>query len=246
MYQHYTMMIPQDPGTPGDANKITDDVVGIMTNGVLLDSHSQTWSYDMCNGHSDTKRQYHYHIPPICYLKSMGVATPNAPNWWINDAGNEVRAYAEMTDQFPQTASASPVVGFARDGFPIYALYDAAGNIQRSADLDECNGKTDNNSYGYYITAEPPFVPTCLKGNVGSIAYATTTIACPSDGITNVIAGVATVVVDPDDGTSVVVDPGGGTSVVVDSDADSSAGYAKIPLLGTLVLVVAATMAFFI
>ena len=121
MYQHYIMMIPQVPGTPGEAKTIEDGVVGLMTNGVLLDTHEQTWSYDECTGHSDTKHQYHYHLPPTCFLKSMGVAVPEDSDWWMND--EKVRLYEEMSAQWPSTGS-SPVVGFARDGFPIKALYD--------------------------------------------------------------------------------------------------------------------------
>lgn len=198
-------MIPQEPSL-GDATKITDDVVGIMTNGVLLDSHSQTWSYDMCNGHSDTKHQYHYHIPPICYLESMGVSVPQSASWWINDEGTAVRPYEDMSAQFPAMGS-SPVVGFARDGHPIKALYDSSGALQRSApfngDLDECNGKEDGDGYAYYITAEPPFVPTCLRGNVGSFSSVPTDKVCPKDGIKNTIEGLSA------EGTQ-EVPPGGG------------------------------------
>ena len=195
--QHYTMMIPQDPGTPGEATPIEDDVVGIMTNGVLLDSHTQTWSYDSCNGHSDKKHMYHYHIPPICFLKSMGVPTPDSAEWWISDDGSEVRAYDDMPAQFPATGN-SPVLGFARDGFPIKALYDASGTLVRSADLDECNGKDDGEGYAYYITPEPPFAPTCLRGTVGSFAAAPTDIVVPAAGITNSISGLEEVE-DPED-----------------------------------------------
>ena len=185
------MMIPMNPGEPGEATPISNEV-GIMNNGVLLDTHEQTWSYDMCTGHSDTKHQYHYHLPPTCFLESMGMTVPDS-NWWINDNGNEVRDYKEMAAQWPNKGS-SPVVGYARDGFPIYALYDSAGNLQRSklygGELDECNGKDDGNGYGYYITSEPPFVPTCLRGTIGSFSYAPTQIACPSDGITTSVSGV--------------------------------------------------------
>jgi len=232
MYQHYTMMIPQEPGTPGDATEIKDNVVGLMSNGVLLDTHEQTWSYDSCNGHSDKMHQYHYHIPPICYLKSMGVATPEKADWWMADNGSEVRAYDEMTAQWPSTGS-SPVIGYARDGFPIYGLYDTDGNIQRSkmygGDLDECNGKEDSNGYGYYITAEPPFVPTCLRGSIGSFAFAPTDIACPKEGITNSIEGLSASTEE----------------VVTDNTEkeDDSGAYAKVPIFSALVT---ATVAFFV
>lgn len=253
------MMIPRNPTTGDEATTITDDVVGIMTNGVLLDSHSQTWSYDMCNGHSDTKHQYHYHIPPICYLKSMGVSTPDSENWWINDEMDAVRPYEEMAAQFPETGS-SPILGFARDGHPIKALYDSSGSLVRSAafdgDLDECNGKTDDDGYAYYITSEPPFVPTCLWGDVGSFTAVQTQLACPKDGITNTIEGVSTDTLTDggtiDEGT---IDEGTGepideeTDEVVtegDSPAEASSdSHASAPSLETFVTVAAAA-AFFV
>lgn len=249
------MMIPQEPGTPGAATDITDNVVGLMTNGVLLDTHEQTWAYDSCDGHSDKSHQYHYHIPPICYLKDMGVPTPAADNWWIADNGSEVRTYAEMSDQWPSTGS-SPVIGFARDGFPIYGLYDADGNIQRSkvfgGDLDECNGKEDSNGYGYYITAEPPFVPTCLKGSIGSFAFAATDIACPKGGISNTIVGVtAPPTLDVGDALDDVPTGGGETTggedvAEADESEEESAAFAKVPIFSALVAILGSTAAFFV
>jgi len=189
------MVIPANPGAPGtDSKMIKDDVVGILANGVLLDSHKQTWSYDSCNGHSDTKGQYHYHIAPSCFLAEMMGATNSAASdsWWINDQGTAVRSHDDMAAQFPSTGSPSPVVGWSLDGYPIYALYDAEdGTLQRSAGfggaVDECNGKLDSQgNYGYYITADPPFAPPCLKGEaVGYFSYHTTDKRCPADGIQN-------------------------------------------------------------
>jgi len=192
LFQHYTMIIPQNPGTPNETTVMDGDVIGVMTNGVLLDAHEQTWTYDSCNGHSDKKHQYHYHIPPICFLQSLGIAFADSPDWWIADSGNETRLFGEMADQFPKDGTPSPVVGFARDGFPIYGPYDENGALQRSkefsGDLDECNGKVDSNGdYGYYMSVDPPFAPRCLRGEVGSFSYHSTDISCPKDGISNKI-----------------------------------------------------------
>lgn len=220
------MMIPSDPGTPGavgEATYLDDDVVGIMVNGVLLDAHKQTWSYDICNGHSDRKHQYHYHIPPICFLESMGVAFADGHTWWIDN--KEVRAFEKMKDLFPVQASPSPVIGYARDGFPIYGPYDNTGNRMSSAlyggNLDECNGKLDaNGNYGYFLTVDPPFAPPCLRGNVGSFTYATSDKACPREGIVNTV-----VVTDTD-------------PAVVEDDKESSAFINSIPfVVATLALV---------
>ena len=120
----------------------------------------------------------------------MGVAFADSHTWWINDYGNETRAWEDTAAQFPETSLSSPVLGFARDGFPIFGPYDDAGNLQRSAgfggDLDECNGKMDSNgNYGYYFSVDPPFAPVCLRGEIGTFSYSTTDITCPKEGIRN-------------------------------------------------------------
>jgi len=236
------MMIPDTTGEPGAAKKVDGDVVGIMLNGVILDVHEETWAYDLCNGHSDTKHQYHYHIPPICYLKTMGVPVPDSDSWWMNDAGDAVRSYDTMHEQFPATGS-SPVVGWARDGFPIYAVYGPDGNLQRSqvygGDLDECNGKSTNGSYAYYLTAEPPFVPTCLKGEVGPFAYAPTTKACPKGGISNT---VKTADGAPADGA-----PADGAPAPAPAPTpDTSGAFGSLPYFSALLAIAAATVASFV
>ena len=90
----------------------------------------------------------------------MGIPVPSTPDWWINDAGTEVRTYDDMAAQFPSSSSvmasrqvpvgsslfSSPVVGFARDGFPIFGPYDEEGTLLTASggSLDECNGKTED------------------------------------------------------------------------------------------------------
>jgi len=168
-----------------------------MTNGVLLDSHQATWAYDSCGGHSDKKHQYHYHIPPHCFLKDHGVATPEDADWWIDDSQDKkvVRNYANMSDVWPDSDEPSPVLGFARDGFPIMGPYDADGTLQRGkmfgGKLDECNGKMDiNDDYAYYFTVDPPFAPPCLRGDVGVFSFASTEKKCPANGIVTTFVDV--------------------------------------------------------
>lgn len=131
-------------------------------------------------------------MPPICFLKSQGLVFADSPGWWISDDGEETRLFSTMADQFPKTGPPSPIIGFARDGFPIFGPYDTFGNLVRSADfggdLDECNGKMDNDgNYGYYLSVDPPFAPTCLRGKMGSFAYVSTDFACPKNGVSNTI-----------------------------------------------------------
>jgi hypothetical protein len=62
-------------------------------------------------------------------------------------------------------------------------VYDAG------IELDGCNGKKDHQGrYGYYLTVDPPFAPTCLKGtHRGTFSYYTTDKACPRAGIENMV-----------------------------------------------------------
>ena len=159
--------------------------------------------------------------------------------------------YSEMSAQWPSTGK-SPVVGWARDGFAIKALYDSSGALQRSqlfgGDLDECNGKDDGTGYAYYLTAEPPFAPPCLKGTIGSFTYAPTTIACPKEGISNNVSGVKVMeppsTTDPTDpGTT---DPSGTTDPTDPTGSTGSGESSAVSIVSSLVPVVAAASVAFL
>lgn len=82
---------------------------------------------------------------------------------------------------FPYDSSGeaeSGTIGFAADGFPIYgsfirdqgqvrevqSSYRGMEFVAGSGDLDECNGMVKDGSYGYYLTPNYPFTPSCFKG----------------------------------------------------------------------------------
>lgn len=130
---------------------------------------------DSHNAHTQPTGVYHYH------------GTPNA-----------------MFDETDDSA-ASPVIGFAADGFPIYGTFfvdSTTGNVRKATssyalksgsrgeasndnpggdydgeyvddyeyvsgtgDLDECNGMTVGDQYGYYVTESYPWVIACFSGD---------------------------------------------------------------------------------
>ena len=191
---------------------------GIMLNGVLLDilpaacydtgneplgqerigcgmdQIDHPWRYDAMspyngfgtdehNAHTQPDGTYHYHANPMAlFEQDCGILT-----------------------------LASPVIGFAADGFPIYGSCFEENGIANKAlssyklksgarvtvngyqtpqagiglinsdnydgqfrgdyeyvaglgDLDECNGKTVDGQYGYYVTNTYPWVMACFKG----------------------------------------------------------------------------------
>jgi len=203
-----------------------------MGNGIVLESHNPTWAYDACSGHSDKNHHYHYHIPPLCYLKTLGVTTPDDPEWWLweVDGIKTVKNYTDMAAAWPEISLPSPLVGFARDGFPIYGPYNDSGMRQSGkdygGDLDECNGKTDmDGKYGYYLTVDPPFSPPCLRGEIGSFDHTSTQVKCPADGIFNTIIPIGGLVTNGDNdnsGGTIVTTPIGGD--VIDGKDDTSNG----------------------
>jgi len=186
---HYVFTIPLElptPGTPVYLSDIGEEVVGITVNGILIDSHDPTWSYDGCNGHSDTNHQYHYHIPPFCLSNALNATGPSAFDWWVDNTGNYVASDADKIAAFPTTGT-RVLMGWARDGFPIYNSYDANGDLQTNSTLDECNGKGEGDEYAYYFTPDAPYAPTCLRGDIGSFTYWETDQKCPSNGISTTV-----------------------------------------------------------
>jgi YHYH protein len=67
---------------------------------------------------------------------------------------------------------ASTLIGYAFDGYGIYAERDAAGNLPTDADLDACHGRTSavmwdghlTTMYHYDVTLEYPYTLGCYHG----------------------------------------------------------------------------------
>jgi len=152
-----------------------EGTVGVAVNGVLLVGHhvdalggeegEMTMTFDNCGGHGGKDHKYHYHVPPLCLLVSLGGEVPKRSDWWL-------AKHPEA--QWPKvTSKQSPIIGWAVDGFPIFGPYDPETKEMHvsqgagcSSKLDECNGKLlSNGQYAYFITATYPYVPKCLKGS---------------------------------------------------------------------------------
>ncbi|OUR98599.1 hypothetical protein A9Q84_04070 [Halobacteriovorax marinus] len=162
---------------------------GIALNGVPFDpgaaewykgERNSLWQYEALSGavalgvdenhaHVQPTGAYHYHGKPSKLLKNLGLVK----------------------------GSPSPLIGYAADGFKIYALYGEAGKemtssyklkkgqraiggkhdgtfvvdyeyIAGSGTLDECNGMVFNGSYAYFLTNSFPIIPRCFRGTPDS------------------------------------------------------------------------------
>ena len=125
------------PSAPQEAKKLEHmgGVVGIAMNSVLLvhehPEEGMTWLFDSCGGHSDTFGHYHYHAPPLCLLKSLGIPVPNASSWWKTQGANAWASHGPEVQ-----------IGWAMDGAPIMGPY-RGDVLARVEDLDECHGAVD-------------------------------------------------------------------------------------------------------
>lgn len=97
----------------------------------------QTRQLDKCGGHAGRGNDYHYHASPTCMIDEM-----------IN-AGDDA------------------IIGWAFDGFPLYANNNPDGTAVDDLDLDVCNGQLDDEfGYRYHTSKDAPYIIQCLMGKV--------------------------------------------------------------------------------
>ncbi len=153
--------IPLQPVFNNQPSDTPLGTVGVAVNGIPIynpfENPHQGWAYGRlfsgCCGHPQRNGVYHYHKYPTC-LQLL--------------TGNNSRTEKEKCDEIDAllaNGGHSPLLGFARDGFPIYGPVgwadsgritkllqsgytgsdDSFGNpryITSSGDLDQCNGLT--------------------------------------------------------------------------------------------------------
>lgn len=175
--------------------------------------------YDHCNGHADSiGPRYHYHALPVCLLHSLGGEGMAEEDWpYFTQAQyqdeydtSDMKAYVEkLIGLFPETGTAT-LLGYARDGHPMYSPYDEDGNLIKYGSafqgessvtylsttyedvgdwvtsLDLCNGAEMNDgTYRYYFTPSPPWTISCYRGKKVSISEdsASADCTCPDEGL---------------------------------------------------------------
>ncbi|RMG26565.1 MAG: YHYH protein [Bacteroidetes bacterium] len=136
----YFQMGPGGPGGPGNNVPATR---GIALNGVEFSAPAPVNNilgaytlapFDDAGGHINVHQGYHYH------------------------------AATGMSYSVAQTDGHAPLIGYAMDGYGIYARLDANGN--EPADLDDCRGHSDEvRGYHYHVDAagNNNFI-NCLRG----------------------------------------------------------------------------------
>lgn len=142
-----TILIPVTPVPLSGTGSIDQEGVGVALNGIVMDAPAPVANikaaytiaaFDDQGGHVNPHTGYHYHA-------AMGASH--------------------------QVASAdghAALIGYALDGFGIYALNDTAGT--EATDLDTCRGHTDSaRGYHYHVASPGENMHIgCFKGQQGS------------------------------------------------------------------------------
>ncbi|WP_452226905.1 YHYH protein [Lacinutrix cladophorae] len=154
-------LIPASPILASSNNTIdTVELIGVSVDGVPINGDPPSVanpgneiagnipSLDPCGGHHDPVGYYHWHF--------------------VAETMNQVLEANEIDDvscTLVNQVSGTKLIGFAKDGFPIYAYQVEPSN------LDECGGITGSTTefpdgvYHYVASnTEAPNVPKCLKG----------------------------------------------------------------------------------
>lgn len=121
---------------------------------------------DHCGGHADPAGYYHWHFIPQSINTVFESEEYDFTDLYGISCSNSYIEYEDPT----------AFAGLAKDGFPIYAAYDAVDAVPTDpssvATVDECNGHshaTDEYSEGVYhyhaLETGAPNVPVCLMGS---------------------------------------------------------------------------------
>ncbi len=148
-HEHITTYhIPIKPIYKSKSSKVRRGVMGLAFNGVNFDPPAPTEAIlnahtiaplDDCGGHVNPHSGYHYHAVTGC------------------------------TKEIEQSDNHAPMIGYAMDGFGIYALLDKEGN--KPSNLDKCGGHEDDIRGYHYHAGEPGGnqIIACLHGEYGDM-----------------------------------------------------------------------------
>ena len=172
------MKIPLSPTVASSPTNTTMSVIGLASNGVaFFDGYSantnNVWSlssdafdqesetFDQTLGHPEQSGTYHYHVDTTY----SGAISSSSPIYY--------------TSINPVETDRSKLLGFMRDGFPVFGPEENNSTVSDS-DLDSCRGHVGQtaefgNVYHYHVKAletitentEDAYIIGCFSGTVG-------------------------------------------------------------------------------
>ncbi len=145
-----TGSLPRARWTPGRCVDLGQPI-GIARNGVPILPPADVYGRDLvarevhdhCGGTVDARGRYAYRAGAPCLVEGLSVRR------------------------------ASPLLGYARDGHPIYGQRGPGGRLVRNRDLDACHGRWETvrrggrrvREYRYRLTGAFPYLLGCFRGS---------------------------------------------------------------------------------
>ncbi len=164
-------VVPENIGTPDNIENV--EYIGLALDGVPINGEpplvagsaaqgeGKIPSLDRCGGHHDPAGYYHWHFIAAHFNETLQAEG-------LLDVPNGI----ECTNK---TQSTTALIGYARDGYPIYSANDSGDVVP--TDLDSCNGHvgvTDEypgGIYHYHASTDIPNVPPCIVGKQAVEAF---------------------------------------------------------------------------
>lgn len=154
-------LIPATPVLAASNNVIdTVELIGVSTNGIPINGDPPSVvngpelgvgnipAIDPCGGHHDPAGYYHLHF--------------------VGETMNQVldaNGIDDVSCTLVTQVTGSKLIGFAKDGFPIYAYETEPAGLDECGGIDAATTEYPDGVYHYVAsTTEAPNVPRCLKG----------------------------------------------------------------------------------
>lgn len=140
--RNVTFALPMQPQLATVASCVGLGAIGVTLNGVVLYNAADARGNDAAAheivdvyGGHPAMTDYHYHFVP------------------------------ERLDGTRMADGHSAIIGYIRDGFPIYGYHGVGGAELTNAALDECHGHSHGTlGYHYHATIEYPYTIGCYRG----------------------------------------------------------------------------------
>jgi len=170
-WQYAILPLTPEVSTTAGADFSMGTTGWVNSGGVLFDHRSDTDgslasyyeidSLDPCNGHSDGRYQYHYHLTPEC----IEGAADNSSCLQLGYMDDGFPVYGQCS-----TFSSCWKLKKGEDGDNMSDYYyDQNAYDAGECGLDECGGRTVDGAYAYYMAEELPYVPICRMGTEGTV-----------------------------------------------------------------------------
>jgi len=164
--------IPLEPTEAEVPGALGLGVIGVAVNGLPLfgafEAPQQGYGdplsdglLDVCNGHTAPGGMYHYHARYGCLF--VDPDEPGLVYGYSNDGYAIVAPFACTDAGCTQTEEVTS--SYVKVDESSNAAFDAWEYQEGAGDLDECNGRTDEDGvYRYYLTDAFPYLPFCYHG----------------------------------------------------------------------------------